>query len=686
MRTAGGERGTVLVLVALALPVLLALMALVIDAGNWFTHGRQLQNRADAAVQAAGLEFASQWARCTSGTPVQRVAAQLKILAAAKDYAGDSYNAEIARVASGDILINSGLPNLCNPLVTSAETKVTEQNIDSLFASFGLSIGQRSATSRVDLLQAASDTGFTPLALEDQRIVKAQARFFNGCTSEWVSSPVDLSESTTQSQPGMTLWDSPVTVTLPTDGNANFGCPSSRGPRDYEPVGIEIKVASRNDVDLSASCSTLIAAPFAECYSGISQIRAWAREGSDGVVPSGDAPRIHDVALSGPSCDPDPYYARLGASATSCTLSVTATMNWLHNPPPTECEAWLVVSGTPSQMVGPCGEGVWVGSGVLTSPGKDEVGIRWTRTWTAGVVDGRLCTVVLPCVQGPTTAWVHRTNLADDPATDASPSDIVQLVKVTHDPGGITRVHSEAATGQPVPYYITVGLKSELGPLQFATLRTRFPGNRALVCDPDYLGGQTEAMVADGCKPPFGANGFGSGFWWTGTACPLYSTWFSAPYSNTPWRCLRTEEQTASTAEQLADGIAARTGNCSNSPGCGVVQCNTPNRYAEYFTTKTLPIDPTDRRFVPVFVLPFGSLKGPADNAVPVLDIAYFYVTGWGRAGANGGDPCPGADTAAAGRVAGYFVSTIWPNVGPTEPNRPCDPSALRPCRAVLVR
>ena len=50
MRRARDERGAVLAMAAVMIPVFLLLTALVVDVGNWFTHDRQLQNRADAAA------------------------------------------------------------------------------------------------------------------------------------------------------------------------------------------------------------------------------------------------------------------------------------------------------------------------------------------------------------------------------------------------------------------------------------------------------------------------------------------------------------------------------------------------------------------------------------------------------------------------------------------------------------
>ena len=54
------ERGGILVLAAVMIPVFLLLTALVVDVGNWYTHKRQLQNRADAGALAAGVEYISQ--------------------------------------------------------------------------------------------------------------------------------------------------------------------------------------------------------------------------------------------------------------------------------------------------------------------------------------------------------------------------------------------------------------------------------------------------------------------------------------------------------------------------------------------------------------------------------------------------------------------------------------------------
>src|SRR3954468_17659593 len=53
LRAARRERGGVLLIVALCMPVLIGFTGLVLDVGNWFEHSRHLQTQADAAVLAA---------------------------------------------------------------------------------------------------------------------------------------------------------------------------------------------------------------------------------------------------------------------------------------------------------------------------------------------------------------------------------------------------------------------------------------------------------------------------------------------------------------------------------------------------------------------------------------------------------------------------------------------------------
>src|SRR5205823_1151280 len=51
------QRGSVMVLVAAAMFPLAGMMSFVIDVSHWFDYSRNLQNRADAAALAGGMEY-----------------------------------------------------------------------------------------------------------------------------------------------------------------------------------------------------------------------------------------------------------------------------------------------------------------------------------------------------------------------------------------------------------------------------------------------------------------------------------------------------------------------------------------------------------------------------------------------------------------------------------------------------
>jgi Putative Flp pilus-assembly TadE/G-like len=78
------ERGQVVVLFALFLPVLLALSSVVLDVGNWYVHKKHLQTLVDAGALAAAPKFVG----CSFqyGDPAT---ANHAIRTAALEYAGD---------------------------------------------------------------------------------------------------------------------------------------------------------------------------------------------------------------------------------------------------------------------------------------------------------------------------------------------------------------------------------------------------------------------------------------------------------------------------------------------------------------------------------------------------------------------------------------------------------------------
>ena len=85
-RGSAKERGQVVVVFALLIPVIFALGAIVLDVGNWYVHKRHLQTQVDAAAFAGAHEFFG----CSPLIEDPPVTANKSIKAHALEYAGDT--------------------------------------------------------------------------------------------------------------------------------------------------------------------------------------------------------------------------------------------------------------------------------------------------------------------------------------------------------------------------------------------------------------------------------------------------------------------------------------------------------------------------------------------------------------------------------------------------------------------
>ena len=148
------ERGSILVIMAVAVPTLMVIMAMAIDFGNWYVHKRQLQNRVDAAAFAAGVSYGTLFKNCTSSPGPTNTA----ITNVAKQYAGingSTYNASVNDPGKLTVKVNAtnidaadgsaGGP--CTAHVPDGywtEVSAREANVTSFFAGFGLPSSRRS--------------------------------------------------------------------------------------------------------------------------------------------------------------------------------------------------------------------------------------------------------------------------------------------------------------------------------------------------------------------------------------------------------------------------------------------------------------------------------------------------------------------------------------------------------------
>ncbi|HET7515438.1 MAG TPA: pilus assembly protein TadG-related protein, partial [Gaiella sp.] len=539
-----------MVLSAVMIPVFLLLTALVVDVGNWYTHKRQLQNRADAAALAAGLEYGPQIYRCLSGNPTEVANAETEISQQARAYAGDptyvpavgggpdglpdptaATNTEIAKQSNIQVWLNStsydgpngsdgGGPCLSRTVgddVSNAggtngspqwvDVKVKESDTASLFGGFGLNLLRNGARARVELRPAKGITGFVPLGVPDDRIAKARAFFTNDCTGERLGSVLTLKPLAAAYQliSGVTLWGPddgagnsttspvPVTFTMPA---GLTGCQSGQ---DYVPISVEVRAAGRPDIDLDppVTCATLAAKPQADCWPHTATIRAWATTGDPGGPLSGDTVLVEDVSLTGSggstACVQDPYYSRLTQGAAACTMDASVYLDFdKRYALGGTYTATLGVGGTNYPLTGPTTtQGNWIATGISVPLQDPVASIPVTVNWTwkykgPGTFGGDDCSKGSGCQQSGTVS-VHRVF----PTDNGSDFDTLTAVKLTSmaSSGEQHTVKLTSSTGGQRTYsgYLRVGLKSTLTLGQFSVLRLRSgQRNYSLVCDPRF--------------------------------------------------------------------------------------------------------------------------------------------------------------------------------------------------------
>jgi hypothetical protein len=165
-RAVAGERGSVLVIVAIGVPVFVLLMALVLDIGNWYAHKRQVQNQVDAAALAAGVAYGYNFPLCT--TPAGATATA-NIVNAAVEYGAK--NGPLPVLPSPDPCAihpaEGGADTFATPAGSIWTDVTVRDDIQSLFGGFGVSLTHVSAKARVAVLQMQGSNTLRPFATAD---------------------------------------------------------------------------------------------------------------------------------------------------------------------------------------------------------------------------------------------------------------------------------------------------------------------------------------------------------------------------------------------------------------------------------------------------------------------------------------------------------------------------------------
>jgi hypothetical protein len=640
------QRGGVLVIVAVWMPVLIIMATFTIDAGNWFVHKRHLQMQADAGALAAAREFNA----CPNSTAITDKAAQ---------YSQDVYNAQIGRTPATRIhrLINSktfyGQPG--NPDDTAVgppctagmvDVKLTETDLPwffrsaaSLFGAVGGSVPYINAQARVSVFQRDTAQGALPIGVPEVNPRAAKAWFVNEKTGAVLGSTPLTKVGTSN---GLAIWD-----------NAGAPLPVKVDTSDTD-VGVVIA--------LGGGTSTTCGQPLVDCYdagapsaasglpsTGILFVRGWSAAGS-GAQPND--PLLRGATLINGSCA-DPYFS---SAIASCTVGVQATVD-IGALATTATKLTANVGGTNYAMTYDAVGKVWNTATTIPlalAAGPVGVTLNWEEQ-TGTLTSKGACTnkAQNPC-KG-TFGVVQRAFSATDPRS--GPIKLAQVLENGVQWANSLERCSAAQTSCTHNLVVRIGVK---GNLQNAADKNdpvvvlRIAGGsqtQSVDCDP---GKNLRDELATGCTPTYGVN--------QGTACP------ENPVPQVQ-RCVPIE--TGGKVGQVNQGLEDRI--FKGSTNCAVA----PNNWASY---PNLPAG--DPRIIQVLLTPFGTFQGSGNASVPVTGFATFYLTGFN------GSPCQGNDeddVPGKGDIAGHFIKyidTLTPGSGSTQ----CDFASLGSCTAVLTR
>jgi Flp pilus assembly protein TadG len=663
-RASSDERGGVLVIVALWLPVLLIFVTFVIDAGNWFVHKRHLQMQADAGALAAAQDLRV----CPNNPAIDDTVAR---------YSGTQWNAQVGGTPDSRIFrrvnkktfhgqATTNKPQTPDDTVEAPpceagmiDVKLTETDVPWLFRPLGALLDRAvpfvNAQARVSFLRLDSTAGALPVGVPDVNPQSARAWFVNESTGAILGSTALTRAGTSN---GLAVWD-------------NAGAPL---PVKFDSADADVGVV----VALGGAASTTCGQPLVECYDagvamaasgvpskGIVHVRGWSAAGS-GAQPG--TPIARGATLLPGTCA-DPYFS---AATATCQFGVRARVDFgVADPTTVGAIVKATAGGTTQTLSYDAVAGIWTAAaGFPLAPNGGPVPVTLDWEQTNGTVNGNTCKSGGGNKCTGTFGVVQRAFSAA--AARSGPIQIAQVWESGLQWANSVERCSAAQTSCTHPMVVRIGVKGNLqnaSSVNDPVVALRVIGgsqNQSLDCDPAVS--QLKTELAQGCAPTYGRN--------TGQGCPSSpnTLWGTAQ----PWKCVAV--QTGSATNQVPSGMNQRVLGDEKASSC-----TSPNHWSNFPN-----LDPADPRLIQVFLTPFGAFGGNGSTTVPVTDFATFYVTGWTGSGqgfnnpcqGNGDDPVPNND---AGYIVGHFVKYIQ-SLNPGSGSEPCDMNAFGSCIVELTR
>ena len=709
-----GERGGVLIMVVFWLPVIVVLLAFVVDAANWWEHKRHLQAQADAAALAGGDAISLSFCNNTAIVNETRKYAGADATTPTgtyNDQVGGTLPSKLHVLVNSSKYWNEGGTNFSDgtqPCDTPSDgsglhvdVKITEDSntalqffspVLSLFGSDVLS-PTINAHARVQIKQATLFAGNAPIGVVDVSPRSGAVIFYNEDAGP-SSNPIDVRRLTNVGgSGGYGYWNNsadPASVLIPTvsgtSTSAHVGAViafSSSGP----PTGPSI--------DISGTVAQICSRALVDCYyatsgtvqNGLVHIQGF--QPAPASMTNDDAPRVGSVALDNAVGCGDADYAYFFYNSSNCTVRLTAKIYISTGRVPAD-EQFTAFGGS-------CGSKGCGLSYVSTS--------GLTQTWQA--------TIPIPANSGPqplSLGWEITTNTIGGQSCSKAGSNpckgsfgTVQRAfsgsDVTSGPIRYARLLEGGAPasdsfqqGSTHPLAVSVGVAGQLATNKNdppISLRTAGSQNGAINCDPNKT---FRDQIATGCGPTYAIA--------PNATCPLgeqtnnQANWTPANPPG-PWHCVVTE--TGNTLGPFTQGIQQRILNGSNTcPAAFTPPYASPlsapyvpgGDYWQWFGSKDF--NPTDPRIVQLFMVPFGSFQSTGQAIYPIVNVGEFYITGWGGNSNNNNDPCKQldgspADPAAPGYLTGHFIKRTSAFTSGGGGTVTCDLTSFTPCTPVLT-
>jgi hypothetical protein len=667
-----GERGSVLVIVALWMSSAVALVTFVIDAGHWFEHKRHLQLQVDAGAFAGGTAFI----RCFGASAADRASstspANSEIETQARKFSGDTknytgaLNPQVNNRPNVTVVLNStkypgeggvDFDDPAGPPCQSAyiDVKSTDANVPWFLAD--AVVPKIKAHARVSIQQISALSGSLPLAVQDVNPLAAGALFVNEDATNFKTTIsavlgrqalVGGAASVLNGQ-SLTSWTGgPVSVSISSPNAITNLAPAH--------VGVVIALCSNpaicgdgmGNAWLSGTVSGVCGQVFVTCHkgdqTGLELIHGYTTLG----VGTAAAPILRSVTLTkggtGACTDDSAPYFLLNAG---CKIGVNAELDFgVTGSPASLLNASVKVGTCTLGYTGSTGTtSSWSAANCLTvasGAGQVPLALDWSTGSGGSKVSGSFTKVARPFANdGPS-------------ATQSYPIAYAQLTRGSLCTDGIGYSVAFGTT----EFCVGIGVYGSLkvaGDTTDPTVLLKFidgSHSGAINCGGTNLNDD----IVNGCTRAVGRN--------PGQACPN---------ATMPANCvpLRTGHKVGQVRQGMHDRFA---------PGdvCPV------NNWSLY---PNLPSG--DPRAVPLIVTLSGAFAGSGGGYVPVTDFAAFYITGWdgapnsGSCNANNEAPPAGGGN---GTIWGHFITYVG-GIGSSTGGAPCNfaARALSPCIPVLT-